>query len=182
MKRLIWLPLAGALLIGGAAVTAAAPNAIDDVTSAVASMPGQAGNLLTEVLSDLVGQDVITQAQADAITAELDTRVEAKRAEMEANREQMRAFAEQMRGFLDDEAITADELAQLPDGEMKTALEALLEDGDITVDRLREMGGLFGRGQGGPGHGHGPGHFRDGGPFAPDAPADDATETDSQDS
>jgi hypothetical protein len=63
-----------------------------------------------------------------------------------------------MREFFDDGAITAAEVAQLPDGDLKTILEALLEDGDITIDRLREMGGLFflaGPHFAGPGH-----HFR----------------------
>ena len=155
-----------------------------DVVESVASAPGRAGDLLAEVLSDLVGQQVITQDQADAITDELDTRRDAKRAEMQARREEMRAVAEQVRGFLDDEVITADEVAQLPDGELKNALEGLLADGDITLERLRELGAPFlGRGR----HGHaGPGHLRGPGMFDTDGADEETdqteTETDSQDS
>lgn len=183
MRRLIWLPLAGALLIGGAAVTAAAPDVIDDVASAVestvATAPARAGDLLADVLADLVAEGVINQEQSDAITSELATRVEARRAELQAQREEMRALAEQVRGFLADQVITADEVAQLPDGEIKTALEAMLADGDITVERLRELGApFFGLGRFGPG-GPGP-HFRGGPPgwLTPD-PAETETEIES---
>jgi hypothetical protein len=152
MRRLIWLPLAGALLIGGATVTAASPDLVSEVTGGVAAVPARAGDLVADVLADLVEQDVISQAQVDAITDALDARLEQDRAEMEARFEAMRAVAEQVRTFMDDGAITADEVAQLPDGELKNALEGLLQDGDITPDRLREMGG-FGFVRRGPGHG-----------------------------
>jgi polyhydroxyalkanoate synthesis regulator phasin len=161
VRKLIWLPLAGALLIGGAAVAAAAPDLVDDVTSSLASVPVRAGGLLADVLADLVAEGVITQEQSDAITGELETRGEQRRAELAEQRAQMRAFAEQMREFFEDGAITAAEVAQLPDGDLKTILEALLEDGDITIDRLREMGGLFFLA--GP-HFAGPGHHLRGAP------------------
>jgi hypothetical protein len=76
VRKLIWLPLAGALLIGGAAVAAAAPDLVDDVTSSLASVPVRAGGLLADVLADLVAEGVITQEQSDAITGELETRGE----------------------------------------------------------------------------------------------------------
>lgn len=194
MRKLIWLPLAGALLIGGAAVTAAAPDAIDDAGAAVSSIGQRVGGLLDEVLGELVSEGVITQDQSDTITERLEARhaekreeMQARRAEMEARREEMRAVAQQLRGFLEDEVITADEVAQLPDGELKTALEALLADGDITVERLREMGGLFFRagrgGLGGPGghdgHGWPGGHDRPGRHGPPAGGPDTDTEPDS---
>jgi hypothetical protein len=127
MRRLIWLPLAGALLIGGAAATAASPDLVAEVSGGVAAGPARAGG---------------TSRGGGG----------GGRAEMEARFEAMRAVAEQVRTFMDDGAITADEVAQLPDGELKNALEGLLQDGDITPDRLREMGG-FGFVRRGPGHG-----------------------------
>ncbi|HEY7599830.1 MAG TPA: hypothetical protein VH741_07885 [Candidatus Limnocylindrales bacterium] len=161
MRRLIWLPLAGALLIGGAAVAAAAPTALQDAAGTVLSVPGRAGDLLAEVLADLVSQGTITQAQSDAITDELDTRVEAKRAEMQAERQAMRAQLEQLRGFLEDDVITADEIASLPDGELKAALQSIAVDGQVTAEQLRGLRMLLG-GPGGPGRGHprgGPGFW-----------------------
>jgi hypothetical protein len=168
MRRFIWLPLAGALLIGGA-VAAAAPTVVNDVTGTVLSVPGRAGDLLAEVLADLVGQNVITQQQSDAITDELETRIEDKRAEFQAEREQMRAQHEQLRTFLEDDVITADEVASLPDGGLKAALESLLVDGQITRDQLRELRMLIG------GPGRGPGHHR-GGPGFWGPPLDDTTD------
>jgi hypothetical protein len=157
--------LAGALLIGGAAVAAAAPSAVQEVTGAVLSVPGRAGDLLAEVLADLVSQNVITQAQSDAITDGLETRIEEKRAEFEAEREALRAQHEQLRTFLEDDVITADEIASLPDGGLKTALQSIAVDGQVTRDQLEQLRLLMG----GPGRGH---HFR-GGPGFWHAPPPD---------
>jgi hypothetical protein len=181
VRRLIWLPLAGALLIGGAAVAAAAPTTVQEVAGTVLSVPGRATGLLADVLADLVGQSVITQDQADAITDELDSRVAERRAEFQARREEMQALHAQIRTFLEDEVITADEVAQLPDGELKTALESLLDDDGVTLDELRELGGFF---RFGPGHGpgRGPGHHRGGPGFwqGPDEPTDEPTDSENE--
>lgn len=179
MKRLIWLPVAGFLLVAGAAVAAAAPSVVDTAKGllgtagqAVASgtitvanselaHPGQ--DLLKEVLADLVSQDVISQAQSDAITTALQTKVDAQRAEMEAQREQMRQTAEQVRGFLEDGVITQDEINQLPEGNpLRDAFNSIAQNGQVTQDQLQQLGPGFGfgiRGLDGPG---GPGHGRPG--------------------
>lgn len=181
MKRLIWLPLAGFLLIAGATIAAAAPALVDSAKGLIVAAdpgaspgpvtigsdldhPGQ--DLVSQVLADLVSQNVITQAQSDAITGELQTRIDAQRADMEAQREQMRQTMEQVQGFLEDGTITQDEIDQLPaDSPLRTAFDSIAQDGKITVEQLRDLGpgfgfGFFGRGQGGPGgpggHGHGP--------------------------
>jgi hypothetical protein len=197
MRRLIWLPLAGALLTGGAAIGAAAPGLVDDAARTVSEMPGRGASLISEVLADLVGQDVITQNQSDAITTALDERVEQERADRKAQRDEMKALAEQLRGFIEDDVIIADEVAQLPDGELKTTLEGLLVDGQITRQQLRDaradlrgLGRLFGPGRGhgwgdggpgkgwgdgGPGKGWGPGGRPDH-PVAPDS-TDESSES-----
>ncbi len=202
MKRLIWLPLAGFLLIAGAAVAAASP----DLTAKAASLIGQAtgptpssspsqspspedtdgsedtndasdatgdpdehgrafgfhvevgapGEILDDVLTDLVANGTITQAQADAITDALDQAVSDKRAELEAQAQQMRQTWEQIQGFLDDGVITADELAQLPSDNPISNLEDILADGQITQEELDSVmvGPHFMRGPGRPGHFH----------------------------
>lgn len=181
MKRLIWLPVAGFLLIAGAAVAAAAPGIASTAASLLGTpllsieAAGEAAyepsleiregpgglvggeSLLDEVLAELVTQGVITQEQSDAIVAALEARAEERRAEFEAEREQMQEMWSQIRTFLEDGVITADEIAQLPADNPFSNLEGILEDGQVTLEELqsiRPFGGF------GPGRGHhGPGHF-----------------------
>lgn len=169
MRRLIWLPLAGFLLIGGAAVGAAATDLLATAPAATASDSdsetevngesdvklrwGRGEDLLAETLTDLVTQGVITQDQQDAIIEALDARREAKRAELQAAREQMRSF-------LEDGVITQAEIDQLPADHPLRSLTTLLDDGQITLDELRDLHGGFNRFGPGRGEGRGPGHFR----------------------
>jgi len=164
MKRLIWLPLAGFLLIAGAAVATAAPSVVGRlqgvITQAAASPdpsanPGTApvlradkDGLLSEVLTDLVANNTITQAQADAITRALTDKMDAKRAEMDALRQQWESFVA-------DGVITQDEIDQLPaDSPFRGVWDSIAQDGQVTLDQLRQFGPL-----GGHGPGHGPGGF-----------------------
>ena len=194
MKRLIWLPVAGFLLIAGAAVAVAAPSLLTvspaftattdgDVSTA---SPFRAGGLLEEVLADLVGQDVISQDQADAIVDALEARADEKLAEMEARREEMHQNWELIRGFLEDGVITQAEIDQLPaDSPLREVFDSIADDGQVTVDQLRELrpglGRGLGRGEGrGFGQGFGPGFAPGHGPgFWTDAPDDTDADSDS---
>lgn len=174
MKKLIWLPLAGFLLIAGAAAAAAAPGVVSRAQSILPAVetspdPGQPAevkgfdfkdNLLSEVLDELVADGTINQSQADAITSALQDKIEAKRAEME----QLRALWQQ---FIADGVITQAEIDQLPaDSPFRQVWDSIAQDGQVTLDQLRQFG-PFG------GHGHGgPGGFR----FHTDLPAPDGTE------
>jgi len=143
--KLIGIPLAALLLVGGATAVLAQTGAATAVTAAIA----HAGGLLEEVLTDLVADDVLTQAQADAVSEAVKTRHEERRAEHKALREQMRTF-------LEDRVLSADELAQLPEDHPLRNLDSYLDDGQLTEDELRELR-PFGRGHHrGPGF-HGPG-------------------------
>lgn len=197
MRRLIWLPVAGFLLIAGATVAAAAPTIADkasalfnaappsagaEVTTGTITVVGdqllehEPGALLEEVLADLVAQNVITQAQSDAIVEALQTRVDERRAEMQAQAEEMRATWEQIQGFLEDDVITQDEINQLPaDSPLRQAFDSIAQDGQITLEQLQQLGpgaGFgFGRIEGGPGRGHhGPGMW-----FEVPAPSSEAS-------
>lgn len=162
MRKLIWLPVAGFLLIAGAAVATAAPGVVSRVqgivTAAAASpdpstAPGVVMNdkngLLNEVLADLVTKGTITQAQADAITAALQTKIEDKRAELDAVRQQWQTF-------IADGVITQAEIDQLPaDNPLRLAFDSIAQNGQVSLDQLRLLH-PFGRGPGG--FGFGPGH------------------------
>lgn len=181
MKRLIWLPILGFLLIAGAAVAAAAPGLADSATAllngskplvnaaaspdpAASPAPGVTGqstglagpdSVLTQTLADLVSNGTITQAQSDAITAALTANIDARRAEMEAQRQQMQALWTQIQGFLSDGVITSDEIAQLPADNPFTTLSGILDDGQITLEELQSIGHFGGFDDaGGPGRGH----------------------------
>jgi polyhydroxyalkanoate synthesis regulator phasin len=193
MKRLIWIPAAGFLLVAGAAVAAAAPS-IADTASAFLNAPSAASvamdrtfnqvaddpnglkagrvGMLEEVLADLVSQGVITQEQSDAIVDALGAKAEEYRADMEAQREQMQQHWELIQGFLEDGVITQEEINQLPaDSALREAFNSIAEDGQITVDQLRQLRPGFGPGFG-PGRGHhGPGMWFD------DQDSDTNTET-----
>ncbi|HUR16019.1 MAG TPA: hypothetical protein VMZ33_01925 [Candidatus Limnocylindrales bacterium] len=188
MKGLIWLPVAGFLLVAGATVAAAAPGVADRAVSvfdADGSDTGPApttgevrfgheGGLLDEVLTELVDAGTITQAQSDAITEALTTKAEARHAEFEDQRDAWQATAEQIRTFLEDGVISADEIAQLPADNPFSELESILDDGQITLQELESVGPFGGRFLGGPGgefdgrgpggHGHGRGPRGPGGP------------------
>jgi membrane-bound lytic murein transglycosylase B len=159
MRRLIWLPVAGFLLIAGAAAAAAAPAVITRVQAIVpaaaaspdpSAAPGVVLNhekdgLLDEVLADLVANATITQAQADAITGAIADKVEAKRAELEALRQKWQEF-------IADGVITQDEIDQLPaDNPLRQAWDSIAQDGQVTLDQLRGFGPFGGFGHHGPG-------------------------------
>lgn len=163
MKRLIWLPVAGFLLIAGAAVAAAAPSLVDQARSqfdpgvqadsgtmtvdTALARPGR--DLLADVLADLVSSNTITQAQSDAITQALAAKVDEVRADMDARRELFESFTE-------DGVITQDEIDQLPaDDPLRAAFDSIANDGQVTLDQLRGLGPGFGPGH----HGRGPGGF-----------------------
>jgi hypothetical protein len=164
MKRLIWLPVAGFLLIAGAAVATAAPSLAEQASGLLGpgvqrdggtitvgngnlARPGR--DLLADVLADLVSKDTITQAQSDAITQALADKVDALKAEMEARRTLIA-------GIVEDGVITQDEIDQLPaDDPLRVAFDSIANDGQVTLDQLRGLGPGFG-----PGHpGRGPGPF-----------------------
>jgi hypothetical protein len=166
MKRLIWLPIAGFLLIAGATVAAAAPALLDSAKGIVSAVdpsasPGTTANgpnlphpgqdLLKQVLADLVSNGTITQAQSDAITSGLQTAIDTKKTEMQAR-------MDLLKGFVADGVITQDEINQLPaDDPLRVAFDSIANDGQVTLDQLRGLGPGFGPGFGPFHHGRGPG-------------------------
>jgi hypothetical protein len=176
MRRIIWLPIAGFLLIAGATVAVAAPGLARDAaqlfngTLAPAASPDPSAAptpttekdpLLSQVLADLVTQGVITQDQSDAITKALQAKVDEQRAQAEQRRQEMQQEWQQIQGFLQDGVITQDEIDQLPaDSALRQAFDSIAKNGQVTLDQLRQLGpgfGAWGPGPGGFGPGFGPG-------------------------
>ena len=109
------------------------------------------GDILDEVLGDLVADGTLDQGDADAVRSALEARHEEVRAEMEAWREEnpgrfergfRRGFA--IGGLLEDGVIDAAELAELPDDHPLKDPEGpaaeFLTDGQLTEDELRQLG------------------------------------------
>ena len=164
-SRLLILPIAGLLLTGAAGAVLAqsagsTPAAADTVAAAASAAPTVADpahrgdGLVTDVLADLVTKGTITQAQSDAITTALD----AARTARQAEREALRAL---WQTIMADGQITEEERKQLPEDSPLRNIEGILDDGVITRDELRELGGFGFGGRGG----HGPGGH---GPMTPD--------------
>ncbi len=161
-SKLLILPIAGLMLtVAGGAVlaqsgdtTAPAVNTAAAEASAAAAAEGPAhkgDGFLTDVLADLVTKGTITQAQSDAVTGALDTARTAQQAEREA----MRAV---WGTIMADGQITAEELKSLPEDSPLRSVDGILDDGVITQDELRGLGGFGFGGRGGHGRGgHGPG-------------------------
>ena len=166
MRKFLGIPLGVLLIVAGATAVLAQSGA----GTAVLTAASGATSVLGGVLADLVDDGTINQQQADAIEDALDQRVTDLRAEAERLREQMRAF-------LEDGALSADELAQLPEDHPLRNLDQYLEDGQLSQEELQQLRGF------GFGHGHGVGGF--GGPgrvhlrgFGPGGPwSDVAPET-----
>jgi polyhydroxyalkanoate synthesis regulator phasin len=180
MRRLIWLPVAGFLLIAGAAVAAAAPTVLDRAQAALQAeaspapsdspstgtqpgagrpfvLKGAAEDVLNKVLSDLVADGTLTQAQADAITNGLKTEIANRQAELEQLRQQWQETHDQLKTFLEDGVITQDEIDTLPaDNPLRLAFDSIAQDGQVTLDQLQNFlpfgGEYLQHGAGGFGH------------------------------
>lgn len=138
-SKVIAAAVAGGLLVGAAFVTSAvsAPGIASAQEDAAESAErGRHGmDVLSEVLSDLVDDETISQEQADAILSAVGTKAEELKAQREANRELIE-------GFLEDDVITASELAQLPDdhpfNDPEGPFAEAVADGELTRDEIRE--------------------------------------------
>lgn len=147
MKKFIAsLAAAGVLVVGAFVATtitsteASAQTAQTEDSTQVTRDGGrpQPGSVLGNVLDELVEDETLTQAQADAVKAAMaDKREEfkEKRGERREQREQRRAQIEE---WLSDGVISADELAELSADSRLLAddgpLAEALEDGQITQE------------------------------------------------
>lgn len=143
-QKIVATAVAGGLLVGSAFVVASVAGPAVAIAQEDSAQDAEAENdgphirpsaVLEEVLDDLVESETITQAQADAISDALVAKTEEIKAERQAIRELIS-------GFLDDDVLTADELAQLPDdhpfNNEDGRFSEALEDGELTRQEIRE--------------------------------------------
>lgn len=153
MKKILTSLIAAGVLVAGVAVagvvagsTAEAQDAPPGTEAPTSDRPGHK-TVIKDVLDELVADGEITQGQADIILAA----IQEKREEFAANhpdgfRRGFRRgahFGFNLRGLLEDGVIDAAELAELPEGNPLTDPDGpfaeALEDGEITVEELREV-------------------------------------------
>ena len=155
-KIIVSLAAAGVLVAGAFVATSVASGPADAQTADTETTSPRAEarqEVMAEVLSGLVADGTLTQAQADAVSAAFESKAEEIRAEREARREERKAERELIQGFLEDDVISSDELSQLsddhplndPDGPFADAAA----DGQITREELQEI-----REERGPRRGH----------------------------
>ncbi len=151
MKKIIASVAAAGILVTGAFTASAlvgAPAGAQtiDVATSDTTGPDEIGpreEALDEVLAGLVADDILTQAQSDEVKARLVAKHEELRAERQERREERRTVRDQIRGFLEDDVISSDELAQLPEDHPLRNDDGVfgdaLADGQITRDELEEI-------------------------------------------
>jgi hypothetical protein len=150
MKKVIAALAAAGVLVAGAfvasAVTTSPADAQTTDTNTVEERPDP-GAALDEVMAGLVSDGTLTQAQSDTVTDRLVAAREEHRAERQERRENRREHRAQIREFLEDDVISADELAQLPDDskllDPEGPLGDALEDGQITREELEAARDAF---------------------------------------
>ena len=146
MRKSIAALTAGALIAGGAMVATAQTDGADTTEDATEQVRPSRGAHLSEFFSEMVTEGVISQDQADQLTAELESRAAVRQAERAERRAAFEAAWE-------DDVLTVAELEELgadrildEDGPFAEALA----DGEITRDEFdavkAEIGPRGGRG------------------------------------
>jgi len=133
--------IAGAFVASTLSLGAASAQTTD--TAIVDDEVGPREAVLDEVVQSLIDDGTITEDEAVIVKERFVAKHEELAAEREARREQRREDRELIRGFLDDDVISASELAQLPDDHPLRNTEGVfssaLEDGQITRDELDQV-------------------------------------------
>ena len=145
MKRLIASVAAAGILVAGAFVASTATDSPaeaqtpEDTTTQERPERPDKGAVLDEVLGELVDAGTINQSQATAVKEALQAKHEelkANRPDGERRRHHRGHLRDQIQELLDDGVISAEEIAELPDGHpFKNAdgpFAELIQDGQIT--------------------------------------------------
>jgi hypothetical protein len=145
---------AASTIVGTPAQAQTGVNAVaeaDEVDASARPHFAGPGEILDEVLADLVAEGTLDQGEADAVKAAVEAKQEEVHAEREAWREENPGRMERgfrrgfvMGGLLEDGVIDADELAELPDdhplNDPDGPAAEYLTDGRLTEDEVKAMG------------------------------------------
>lgn len=138
-NKVIAALVAGGLLVGAGFVTSivSSPGVASAQETEDTEERGffQRGfDFLGDVLSDLVGEGTIDQADADAVLSAVEEKADEIKAQKEAEREILQAA-------LEDGEITEAEVAELPDDHaiFSEELDEAWSDGVLTQEELREV-------------------------------------------
>lgn len=145
-KVLIALGVSG-LLIAGAFVASTLSLGVASAqtgdTAVTEDGVGPREAVLDEVVQSLVDDGTITEDEAVIIKDRFVAMHEELAAERDARREERKELHELVLGFLDDDVISASELAQLPDDHPLRnedgVFSSALEDGQITRAELEQV-------------------------------------------
>ncbi|MGB7860854.1 MAG: hypothetical protein WBM90_10185, partial [Acidimicrobiia bacterium] len=132
--------IAGGLLIGAGFATSvvSAPATADAQETAddgeAKGFFARGFEFLGGVLDDMVGNGDLSQEDADAVLAAVESAAEEARAEREATRQLLQ-------GFLEDDVITEAEASQLPDDHplLGDQFDEAWSDGELTREEIREV-------------------------------------------
>jgi hypothetical protein len=129
--------LAGGLLVGAGLVT----SVISSPAAALAQEETDDGGpipriigFLDEVLDDLIGDGTITEEQADAIVAAAEEKAEEVKNDVRERREMVRSL-------LEDDVLTEEEAADLPNDHwlLSDRFDEGWEDGELTRDEIDDV-------------------------------------------
>lgn len=150
MRKIVTAAIAGALVVGAAFTATAigggpAEAQEEDDTAATGEWvrpQWHPGKLLEEVLDGLVADGTLTEAQATAVIDAVEAKAAEVREEHPLARHPFR-LGLRLGALLDDGVITAEELAELPDGHPLADPDGpaaeYLDDGEITADEFRQL-------------------------------------------
>lgn len=135
------LLVAGAFVASTVSLGAASAQTTD--TPIVDDEVGPREAVLDEVVQSLIDDGTITEDEAVIVKERFVAKHEELAGERQARQEQRREDHELILGFLDDDVISASELAQLPEDHplrnTDGVFSSALEDGQITRDELDQV-------------------------------------------
>jgi hypothetical protein len=153
MKKIVVCIAAAGVLVAGAFAASmvvdgqALAQTGDELGVERTDIPRPEG-ILDEVLGELVADETLDQDQADAVKAALEAGHEEVRTQLDERRGEKPGKAERdpaMAEMLEDSVIDAGELAELTDDhplkDPNGPAAEFLEDGELSVDELRKLGG-----------------------------------------
>ena len=132
-KKLLAALIAGSTLVGAALVASVISPATAEAHIGGAGV-GRGGEILEQVLDDLVAEGTIDQDQADAVLGAIEDKADELREEREAMHELLQSLFE-------DGVMTSEEAEQLPSDHplLSETFDEAWADGELTREEVSEL-------------------------------------------